>query len=259
VRYIPPPPPAPAPPPPPPPTAAPAPPTPPPTPAPTPTPAPVSTPYADHFIAGDYIISPKVYNEFSPGNTGTASYGVHGALEVPALGLTWMLGADWRHWSYPHGAGPVAPCPTSGCVTIIGGGGQTYVPAFTATNDDADARLGLRIANPRIYIAGSYLWLRNNYGYPNLGGVGYGIEKLPDLNQPISLYGSYYYYPSVQSTGTLAYRVSRYQVGVTWNVFGPSFPLYLEAGYEGNYLTNKVNAPSNVTEGGAFAGLGLHF
>ena len=45
-----------------------------PTVAPTPTPAPVATPYKDIFIAGDYIFSPKVYNEFSPGNTGKSSY-----------------------------------------------------------------------------------------------------------------------------------------------------------------------------------------
>src|SRR5579871_4537691 len=60
---------------------------PPPPPPPTPTPAPVKTPYNDIFVAGDYIISPKVYNEFSPGNTGTSSYAVRGAIEFNALNI----------------------------------------------------------------------------------------------------------------------------------------------------------------------------
>src|ERR1700678_1160633 len=84
VRYIPPTPP---------PTAPPtAPPTVAPTVAPTPTPVPVATPYKDLFISGDYIFSPKVYNEFSPGNTGTgANYALHGAWEFDAFNIPWML------------------------------------------------------------------------------------------------------------------------------------------------------------------------
>ncbi len=80
VRYIPPtPPPTPAP------TEAP---TVAPTVAPTPTPAPVAKPYKDIFIAGDYLFSPKVYNEFSPGNTGkSASYAFSGAWEFDAFNL----------------------------------------------------------------------------------------------------------------------------------------------------------------------------
>src|SRR5262249_40976512 len=68
------------------------PPTPPPTPAPTeaptptpvpatPTPAPVKTPSNEIFVAGDYIISPTVYNEFSPGNKGNNSFAIRGAAE----------------------------------------------------------------------------------------------------------------------------------------------------------------------------------
>src|SRR5579872_2062503 len=98
VRYLPPtPPPPPA-------TAPPA--TAPPTPAPTPVPTPVVT----AFIAGDYIISPKVYNEFSPGNTGSNnnggfSYRLHGAWEFNTVGLPWMIEADFRTMNYPHNEG----------------------------------------------------------------------------------------------------------------------------------------------------------
>src|SRR5580704_7649952 len=54
--------------------------TPPPSPAPPPPPAPPTPkPFqSEAFVAGDYIFSPKVYDEFSPGNTGSNSYGVRG-------------------------------------------------------------------------------------------------------------------------------------------------------------------------------------
>ena len=266
VRYVPAPPPTPPPAPPPPaPTATPAPP-PPATPAPTPTPAPAATAYYDHFVVGDYLISPKVYNEFSPGDTGKGgNYAVRGALEFPIAGLTLMAGVDWRHWSYPTAAGAAGSiCPAPGCVTIIGGGGQTFVPQFTATEDDIDARLGIKVFDPRFYIGGSYLWQKNNYGYPNLNGVGFGGEKLPDLNQPITFYGSFYYYPKVQGTyaptaQALAYRVYKYDIGLNWNFAGPSFPVYLDLGYLGNYYTNYTNAPSNINKYGPYVGLGIHF
>ncbi|MGB6984611.1 MAG: copper amine oxidase N-terminal domain-containing protein, partial [Candidatus Aquilonibacter sp.] len=87
VRYIPPTPP-------PTPTPVPATPAPPP---PTPTPAPVARPFHDLYVAGDYLLSQKVYNEFSPGNEASASNGngfswqIHGAGEFDAFGLPWML------------------------------------------------------------------------------------------------------------------------------------------------------------------------
>ncbi len=74
-------------------TATPPPPsTPPPAPSPVPTtaptPVPAAVPYQDHFIAGDYIINPKVYNEFSPGNSGkSGSYAIRGALEFNLFSL----------------------------------------------------------------------------------------------------------------------------------------------------------------------------
>ena len=252
VRYAPAPPPTPPPsPPPPPPTAAPSPPPAPVTPAPTPTPAPTKAPYADHYIVGDYLLSPKIYNEFSPGNTGTRDYTVRGAFELPNMPI--MIGADWRHFEYPHNAGNV---------NIIGGGAATFVPGFTAREDDVDARLGFRFAQPRLYIAGSYLWQNNNYGYPQLRGWGAGLEKLPDLNQGLSLYASAYYYPNVNGfygPTELAYRLWKYQIGLNWNFAGPSFPLYLDVGYMGNWYTNKLNAPSNISDYGPYVGLGIHF
>ena len=295
VRYVSAPPPPPAPPAPPPtmaPTAAPPPPTAP------PTPAPAATSAYEHFIAGDYLISPKVYNEYSPGNSGkNGSYAVRGAIEFPAFGLPWMIEGDYRQYSYPHNSNFTAPffgaCPNSGdqgCVTIIGyqnylgfSSGQGYAPAFTAREQEGDARLGLKIADPRIYIGVGYYGHNYNYsGYPNINGFGFGIEKLPDLDQSFSLYGSAWYYPQVKGTYSapafscvgfpaacsaagspsagasysLQYRVLKYQIGGTVGL-GSNF--FLDLGFLGDRMTGKSNAPSDAAHSGPYIGLGIHF
>jgi hypothetical protein len=245
-----------------------------PTVAPTPTPAPAATPNKEGFIAGDYIINPKVYNEFSPGNTGKGgSYAVRGAFEFDALGLPWMIEGDFRQIQYPHNQGvatpPVtSPCPVpgdQGCVTTIGGAGSTFVPAFTAREQDFDGRLALKVADPRIYIGVGYLYRTGNYGYPALKGFGFGAEKLPDLNQAFSLYGSAWYYPNVKGNFTdplgnqfnLAYNMLKYQIGGTVK-FGSS-PVFLDLGYLGETAKNKSNAPSNTSVNGPYVGLGIKF
>ncbi len=247
----------------------------------TPTPAPIVLPYQDHFVAGDYILNPKVYNEFSPGNTGSSSYALRGALEFNMINLPWMVEGTFEKWQYPHntdssfGASCVPNLPGSsfgmqGCVNVIGGNGQAFVPAFSANEWNGDGRLGLKIADPRIYIGVGYMVHTGNYGYPQQSGVGFGLEKLPDLNQAFSVYGSAWYYPSVSGTYTvpsgpqsgqkfnLSYQVLRYQVGATVG-FGKSFPLFLDLGFLGDRGKNKTNAPGDYTHNGAYVGLGLHF
>ncbi len=255
--------------------------TPAPTPAPVATPVPVVAPYQDHFVAGDYILSPKVYNEFSPGNTGSSSYALRGAFEFNLLNLPWMIEGTFEKWQYPHNVAtnfgpscivglPGSSAGTQGCVTVIGGGGQTYVPAFTVNEWNGDGRLGLKIADPRIYIGVGYMVHTGNYGYPSLNGVGFGLEKLPDLDQAFSLYGSAYYYPTVSGkytvpsgpatgqTFTLAYSVLRYQIGATVG-FGRNFPLFLDLGLIGDRGRNKTNAPVDYTHNGGYIGLGIKF
>lgn len=253
------------------PTPPPPPSTPPPAPAPSPTmaptPVPAATPYEDHFIAGDYIIKPKVYNEFSPGNESTNSFAVRGAYEFNLLNLPWMIAGDFRQYEYPHNCS--SPTDPQCLVTVIGGQGQTAVPAFTAKDSDVDARFGLKVADPHIFIGVGYLWRTNNYGYPRQDGVGFGLEKLPDLNQTFSLYGSAYYYPNLRGTcGTnvcptgpfdLAYRVLKYQIGATVNLGGNSVPVFLDLGFLGDQGRNKSNAPSDFTHTGPYIGLGIHF
>jgi hypothetical protein len=229
-----------------------------PTPVPTmaPTPAPKKVSY-ETFVAGDYVFDPKVYNEFDPGNTGTGgSFTARGAVEFPLFNLPWMIAGDYRQYQYPHPLGNV---------TTIGSTGSTTVPAFTAREYDFDGRLGFKVADPRIYVGVGYMWRATNYGYPKMDGVEFGVEKLPDLNQPFSIYGSAYYAPSVKGNFTdpfgtvfsLNYQILKYQVGGDLT-FGSS-PVYLDFGYLGDRETNKTNAPANATHNGPYAGLGVHF
>jgi Copper amine oxidase N-terminal domain len=252
----------------PPPSPAPPPPAPPPPPPPPPTPRPQPNVL---FLAGDYLISPKVYNEFSPGNTGTSSWTARGGVQFNAIGLPFMLEVDYKNWQYPHNCGSSTPTPLSSSpecyVTTIGSRGSSFVPAFTAVNRDFDTRLGVKVLDPHIYVAIGYIWTSNNYGYPNMNAVGGGIEKLPDWGHAFTYYGSVYYYPNVRGTYAttatsavpsesfgIGYNVLKYQVGIAWAVI-PA--VYIDAGWAGENYANKNNAPISQSFNGPYAGLGF--
>ena len=265
VRYVPapPPPPLPTPPPPPPPTPTPtlkpAPPPPPPpappaTPAPTPSPSPKMVNY-ERFVAADDVIKPSVYDEFASGNDGTkTSYAVRGAAEFPLLGLPWMVEGDYRSYSYQT---------TAGFVSTIGGTGPVLVPSFNAVDTDLDARIGLKIVDPRIYVGAGYLTRAENYGYPRQSGFGFGIEKLPDLDHVFSVYGSAWYYPSVAANvaqGSFAYRDLKFEAGGSLALGARTgFGLFVEGGYLGDTLRVKSLGPSDATHSGPYVGLGAKF
>ena len=292
------------------PTAVPVPPaTPVPTPVPTPTASPVPPPAREAFVAGDYLISPKVYNEISPGNTATGSYALRAAIEFPFFGLPAMLEGDYRHYRYPHGAqqtvGPCTPgtpgttgcgtvvgnalyntgiCPSTtdqGCVTVVGyqqiiafnGLGQAYVPALTAQENEGDVRLGFKIFDPRVYVGAGYLSKTYDYlGMPRLSGVGFGVTKLPDLDQAFALEGSVWYYPRISGNYTyptspllgplsgqtipLSYAYWKYRAGATVKL---GSALFIDLGVAGERGTARTNAPSDTTVNSPYVGLGIHF
>ncbi len=231
-------------------------------------------------MVGDYIFSPKVYNEFSPGNSHMGpSFSGRAGIEFPLFNLPWMVEADARQYAYPHigaydnvapantpcAVGSTVPPGGVGCVTTIGAGTSVYVPSFRAIDRDVDVRLALRIAEPRIYLGVGYLFRTTNYGYPQQHGWGFGAEKLPDLDKTLSLFGSYWYYPSVEGNYTnplgigyeLEYRVAKYQLGATYSV-GKS-GVFIEGGFQGDQGRNKQFAPGDFIHNGWFAGIGLHF
>ena len=255
VRYIPAPPPSPPPAPPAPkPTAAPPP---PPPAAPAATPAPAPTAYLEKFIIADAIGWPKLYNEFDPGSANGPGINVRGAIEAPIPNFHLMFEGQWTQWRWPH---------ATGAVTSLGGAGSTVVPAFTGTDNNADIDFGMRIGQPRIYFIEGYQRTWNDYGYPNLSGIGFGLEKLPDLDHPVSWYGRWWYslamkgtFPTPAGNATLTYIEQKWLAGVTWNFGGPQSPVFLDLGYQGEGWINKANAPGNRVQYGPFAGLGVHF
>jgi len=288
VRYLPPPTAAPA-------TATPVPPTPTPTPAPTatPTPTPVKTQGAQFFVAGDALFDPKAYNEFSPGNKGAVSGAARAGATFSFANVALMAEANYAYFRYPHRGNPafdgspalgsnantglngapvcgvggqLAGTGDPGCVTTLGpASGSSFVNSFDARDTDLDGRVGIGIANPKIFLVGSYEDRYGNYGYPRLTGIGGGLEKLSNFEQPIDIYGSILYYPQISgdyvdifgNDQKLQYRYLKYQAGITLNL--PKTPIFLDFGYLGNRGIAKQNAPTNFTENSLYGGLGLHF
>jgi hypothetical protein len=155
---------------------------------------------------------------------------------------------------------------STGCVTIIGGGNTINIAPFTARDSDFDARLGMKMLSARVYVVFAYRWTSSSYGYPNMQGFGEGVEKLPDLDKPLSFFGNWTYYPQMAgkiTTGipstpyNLQYILTTYQIGGVY-VIGKS-PVFVEAGWMGDAWVNRENAPSNRTDYGPFAGLGIKF
>jgi len=242
----------------------------------------------EHFIAGDFIISPKVANELDPAIKGKASYDIRAATEFPIFHIPWMIGAEYQTFEYPHddtipstlfgpGANPCGPLSPAagnpGCVTQVGGYGQIAVPAFTARDTTIDAKLAIRVLKPRIFVGGSYLSDTNNYAgysYPSLNGFGFGIEKLPDLDQDISPYASYWYYPSLAGNFTyplsapapftgvstrLDEEYSDYRVGLIGHI---TPGIFIDLGYLADFSREKSLVPADSTHSGPYIGLGLH-
>ena len=239
------------------PTAAPtAPATPVPTPAPTGTPAPVG------FVQGAYV-SGLTANEFSPNNHDSSAYTGEAAL---FLGQ-WAIVGNVRSDSFrtAHNAQDPTGNPLTGFATIDGGFATT--PVFQAQQTNVDGRLEYQILKPHFDIAGSYIDLWNNYGYPRLTGGGFGLDKLPDFQSDLGWYGSIMYYPAVKGTYvvpagpnagmsfTQQYQLYKYDIGLD---YGASH-VYVIAGYNGDRYTAKSGAPINQTHEGPYLGLGVRF
>jgi hypothetical protein len=241
-------------------------------PPPTPTPAPAATPSVRVYAAADYLF-PKVYNEFSSGQTNNfadgISYAIHGNAQFSLAHIPMLLGGSYNQLAYAHTCSiTTSGGPTPDCfVTVIGNNGSSAVQAFTVRNYMADAHLGFNFFVPRIYVDISYLWTGNNAGYPWLKGQGSALEVLPDLDTRFSVYGSYGYFGNVSATTSpsftsgnalkFAYIVSRYDIGLTYAF--PDIPLFAEGGYRADAWHARFNAPSSVTQGGPYVGLGIHF
>ncbi|MBV8365995.1 MAG: hypothetical protein JO194_05795 [Candidatus Eremiobacteraeota bacterium] len=256
----------------------------PPTPAPTatPTPAPAATGYLG-FAEGAYVFH-RVSNEFAAQATTTGSYQYDAALLFNPFAIEAGLRSD-QYNTTVNGVVPALPTvcnpslspnpqapgtPVTFFNTIDGG--QCYVPQFKARQTLGYAKLMYKIFDPHFYIGVSYLGQATNYGYPKLNGFGAGLSKLPDLDQNFTFHGSYYYYwnssaqytvndpnsPNFNTVYTQRYATQVYDVGIDY-VFSKNFPVYLYAGWDGDVMVARANAPINQTHSGPYVGLGFRF
>ena len=165
-----------------------------------------------------------MYNEFSPETPERVPTRCGGG-ELSLGNIPFMLEGAYERWQYPHN------CSTSSAanggihyspecyVTTIGGAGSSPVQTNTSLYDqNVDARLAVRVLQPRIYVGVGYLWMSGNYGYPNMQSWGFGGEKLPDLNHNLSFFGSVWYYPTfavVHHRGLSADQSKSYDLTIT--------------------------------------------
>jgi hypothetical protein len=210
-----------------------------------------------HYVSGDYIAPPLVYNAYAGPSKGNnyRSYAARAAFEVPLGQYDVYVGGEGRKYSYST---------RSGLVTGIGPQGRGFVPSFTAVEYDYDVRGGVKVIGPRIFGAVSYLTRGGNLE-PRQHGLGYGIEKLADVDQNFSLHGSVFFYPNVGGQYRIggigsraeSFRVVRYLIGAS--IVPNHSPLFLDAGYLGDRSNVRTDAPVGFNHQGPYVGLGLHF
>ena len=249
-------------------------PTPPPTPVPTapptpePTPTATATPSYNGFLQGA-VASSKIYNEFAAGQTCCRSYSASGGYAFKDSPLA--VKVDYRDDTYLTSDNLTDPLGNHYTSFSTIDGGTALTPVFKARQTTLDGRLEYQIAAPRIYIGVGYLQAGTNYGYPRLSGIGFGVEKLPDLQSGLGVFGSAFYYPTASGNYTVAdpastnfgtsyrqqYQILKYDVGLTLAL--ANSPLYLYGGFSGDRYVAKQNAPINQTHSGPYIGLGIRF
>ena len=209
------------------------------------------------FVTGDYLIQPRVYNEFSSGTrTGKASYSLQGAVEFNIHNLPLLVGGEYRDIQYQHNAG---------FVTTIGRGSKAFQPAFVLRDTEYDGRLGIKLLEPRVYVVASYLEKTREVGYPIVQGYGFGLQKLPDYEAPLSIYFELLYYPNLTAAFTpatlpgslgLRYKDLRYRIGAA--IAPPDSPIFIDAGLLGDRLYSRNSAPSDEVHISPYAGIGIY-
>jgi hypothetical protein len=234
---------------------------------PTPTPSPSPAPTSYHAFVVAAFTAAKDYNEFSAGEWCRESYLVNGAWAPKDSAFAVKF--DWRQDSYVTSDNVRDGFGNHFTQFSTIDGGVSFVPVFLARQTSLDARLEYRVAAPRTYVGVGYIHTENNYGYPQLNGLGAGIEELPSLRSGVSFFGSAFYYPSASGNYTIAnpaspnvgktyrqeYQILKYDIGLAF-VPGRS-PLFLVGGIKGDRYGAKQNAPIGQTHDGPYLGLGL--
>lgn len=168
------------------------------------------------------------------------------------------LAGEFRTETYAHQTGVV---PTAG-------GGTLLIPALLAHDYTQDFRLGVRVAKPQVFVGIGDFYRAGSYGFPELIGLGFGVEALPDLSRSHSVYGRIYYYPNVNNEDSFSdtasgrplgirYTIVRYQAGAAKRL-GRSNGFFTVAADGIRYFRIK-DAPSNDGRIGLNVGYALKF
>jgi hypothetical protein len=238
----------------------------PPTPSPTPTPSPSPTPPSYQVFVQAAYSGVKNYNEFAAGCC-CPEYLVAGAWAPQ--NSAFAVKVDFRQYVYVTSDQVRDSIGNHYTQFATIDGGVAFTPVFKARQSSVDARLLYKVGEPRIYIGAGYIHTANNYGYPQLNGLGGGIEKLPDLKKGLNLFGSAFYYPAASGNYTIAnpasinngktyrqqYQILKYDLGLALAM--ERSPLYLYGGISGEHYTAKQNAPIGQTHDGPYIGLGV--
>ncbi|MBV8365996.1 MAG: hypothetical protein JO194_05800, partial [Candidatus Eremiobacteraeota bacterium] len=64
--------------------------------------------------------------------------------------------------------------------------------------------------------------------------------------------------PNFNTVYTQRYATQVYDVGIDY-IFSKQFPVYLYAGWDGDVMVARANAPINQTHSGPYVGLGFKF
>ena len=209
-----------------------------------------------HYIAGDYIAPPIVYDASAPGNKGLnyRSRSARAVFELPLGQYNAYVGARSARV----------------CISVRqprrddARRSRLRARRSPRREFDQDVRAGIKVTGPRIYGAVSYLRRGSNFE-PSQHGLGYGIEKLADVDQNFSLHGSVFFYPNVGGQYRIggigsrdeSFRVVRYLIGAS---IAPNHsPLFLDAGYLGDRSNVRTDAAVGFNHQGPYVGLGLHF
>ncbi len=218
-------------------------------------PIPVGTPQPETFLIANTIVEPQIANAEAPKVTGASgtSYSLEGRAEFTIVNVSFDLGLDYDAYSYAH--------PT-GTFTLPDNGPRKFSDEFLAIDRDDEGHLGVQLAPQKYYI--DFLYATDHIaGYPRVGGLGIGFEKLPDLNHKLDFDFDTFYYPNLDGfcstcgTGGSKIAFSRfvYSVGLTYSIQR----LLLDAGYQGDLGHAKDSASDDFSHSGITAGLGLRF
>jgi hypothetical protein len=203
---------------------------------------PTEPPAPETFVVFDSGIGPRISNAITGGSLRGNAWGFYGVSEFTVVDAV-KMNAELRYKRY------------------------SYIPVqnFTAMDGNFSAHLNMQL-NPdkKLYAGLGYIKFKNNYGFPHLGGLGAGIEKLPVLDRKFSVSGSLWWYPNVYGACSalvcaggptiFAYNTLDYDVAGTYSLWSR---LFLNAGYSADRLGAKASAPSNISHSGAHAGLGF--